>query len=99
MLFKYDFISFSDTLTAEKSSRFMSQLGSEDDQELEREEVDEISITLHHPLDKKSKEDLAAGLADIDLDRTFIFGQCEDGNSMDLEQTLDEQPLQFRLLL
>ena len=87
-----DFIYFSDTFTAEKPSRFMSQLSSEDDG-LDKEAIDKISLTLHHPLDKNSEEEnLAAGLADIDSNRTFIFGQSEDGNLMDLEQTLDDQP-------
>lgn len=70
----------------------MSQLSSEDDEGLDKEEVDEISTTLH-PLDRSNaEENLASGLADLDLNRTFIFGQYDDGNLMELEQTLDDQP-------
>ena len=65
----------------------MSHLSSEEEEGLDKEEVDEISQILN-----SAEENLATGLADLDLNRTFIFGQCGDGNSMDLKQTLDDQP-------
>eukprot|EP00112_Aurelia_sp_Birch-Aquarium-sp1_P018809 Seg4545.2 transcript_id=Seg4545.2/GoldUCD/mRNA.D3Y31 product="hypothetical protein" protein_id=Seg4545.2/GoldUCD/D3Y31 len=55
----------------------MSQLSSEDDEGVDKEEVDEISTTLH-PLDEAMQKK--------------IWLVYEDGNLMELEQTLDDQP-------
>eukprot|EP00795_Rhopilema_esculentum_P007304 gene7304-13003_t len=86
------------TLTsAKETSIFIAQLSSEDDEGLDKEEVDEIHQTLHHSrnLDIEDQS-LLAGLTDLDLNRTFIFKSCDKANSMDLEESLDDQVPQIQ---